>query len=77
VGGGVGVAGLGVGGGGGERNPAELLDGLTRHRLSRPRQGGHEESARGPVANSQDGGLAAWDLVEMDRYRAVWLQAHG
>jgi anaerobic magnesium-protoporphyrin IX monomethyl ester cyclase len=22
-------------------------------------------------------GLAAWDLVDMDRYRAVWLKAHG
>ena len=28
-----------------------------------------------PIA--ADVGLAAWDLVDMDRYRAVWLKAHG
>jgi anaerobic magnesium-protoporphyrin IX monomethyl ester cyclase len=26
---------------------------------------------------AQDAGLAAWDLVDMDRYRAVWIKAHG
>ena len=25
----------------------------------------------------QDAGLAAWDLVDMDRYRAMWQKAHG
>jgi anaerobic magnesium-protoporphyrin IX monomethyl ester cyclase len=25
----------------------------------------------------QAAGLAAWDLVDMDRYRAVWMRAHG
>jgi anaerobic magnesium-protoporphyrin IX monomethyl ester cyclase len=25
----------------------------------------------------QDAGLAAWDLVDMDRYRAMWMKAHG
>jgi anaerobic magnesium-protoporphyrin IX monomethyl ester cyclase len=29
------------------------------------------------VALAQDAGLAAWDLVDMDRYRAVWMKAHG
>jgi anaerobic magnesium-protoporphyrin IX monomethyl ester cyclase len=24
-----------------------------------------------------DAGIAAWDLVDMDRYRAVWMKAHG
>jgi anaerobic magnesium-protoporphyrin IX monomethyl ester cyclase len=24
-----------------------------------------------------DAGLAAWDLVDMDRYRALWMKAHG
>jgi anaerobic magnesium-protoporphyrin IX monomethyl ester cyclase len=28
-----------------------------------------------PIAT--DVGLAAWDLVDMDRYRAMWLKAHG
>src|SRR5450631_3165648 len=29
------------------------------------------------VALAQDAGLAAWDLVDMDRYRSVWMKAHG
>ncbi len=29
------------------------------------------------LALAQDAGLAAWDLVDMDRYRSVWLKAHG
>ncbi len=29
------------------------------------------------VAIATDIGLAAWDLVDMDRYRAMWLKAHG
>jgi anaerobic magnesium-protoporphyrin IX monomethyl ester cyclase len=29
-----------------------------------------------PIA-APDVGLAAWDLVDMDRYRAIWLKAHG
>ena len=29
------------------------------------------------LALAQDAGLAAWDLVDMDRYRAVWTKAHG
>jgi anaerobic magnesium-protoporphyrin IX monomethyl ester cyclase len=28
-------------------------------------------------AIATDVGLAAWDLVDMDRYRAMWLKAHG
>jgi anaerobic magnesium-protoporphyrin IX monomethyl ester cyclase len=28
-----------------------------------------------PIA--ADVGMAAWDLVDMDRYRAIWLKAHG
>jgi anaerobic magnesium-protoporphyrin IX monomethyl ester cyclase len=28
-----------------------------------------------PIAT--DVGIAAWDLVDMDRYRAIWLKAHG
>ena len=36
-------------------------------------------SGRGsrPLPISTDIGLAAWDLVDMERYRAVWLKAHG
>jgi anaerobic magnesium-protoporphyrin IX monomethyl ester cyclase len=41
--------------------------------------GGEVIAARGtkglPLA--QDAGLAAWDLVDMDRYRAMWTKAHG
>jgi anaerobic magnesium-protoporphyrin IX monomethyl ester cyclase len=29
------------------------------------------------LALAQDAGLAAWDLVDMDRYRAMWMKAHG
>ncbi|HWG72386.1 MAG TPA: radical SAM protein [Steroidobacteraceae bacterium] len=29
------------------------------------------------TAIATDVGLAAWDLVDMDRYRATWLKAHG
>jgi anaerobic magnesium-protoporphyrin IX monomethyl ester cyclase len=29
------------------------------------------------MALAKDAGLAAWDLVDMDRYRAVWMKAHG
>ena len=30
-----------------------------------------------PMPIARDAGLAAWDLVDMDRYRAMWLKAHG
>jgi anaerobic magnesium-protoporphyrin IX monomethyl ester cyclase len=29
------------------------------------------------LALAHDTGLAAWDLVDVDRYRAVWMKAHG
>jgi anaerobic magnesium-protoporphyrin IX monomethyl ester cyclase len=29
------------------------------------------------LALAQDAGLAAWDLVDIDRYRAAWMKAHG
>jgi anaerobic magnesium-protoporphyrin IX monomethyl ester cyclase len=29
------------------------------------------------LALAQDAGLAAWDLVDVDRYRTVWMKAHG
>jgi anaerobic magnesium-protoporphyrin IX monomethyl ester cyclase len=29
------------------------------------------------LALAQDAGIAAWDLVDMDRYRSVWMKAHG
>ena len=29
------------------------------------------------LALAQDAGLAAWDLVDMERYRGVWKKAHG
>jgi anaerobic magnesium-protoporphyrin IX monomethyl ester cyclase len=30
-----------------------------------------------PMPPAADAGIAAWDLVDMERYRAVWLKAHG
>jgi anaerobic magnesium-protoporphyrin IX monomethyl ester cyclase len=29
------------------------------------------------LALAQNAGLAAWDLVDIDRYRSVWMKAHG
>jgi anaerobic magnesium-protoporphyrin IX monomethyl ester cyclase len=29
------------------------------------------------LALARDAGLAAWDLVDMDRYRSLWIKAHG
>lgn len=29
------------------------------------------------LALAQDAGIAAWDLVDIERYRSVWLKAHG
>jgi anaerobic magnesium-protoporphyrin IX monomethyl ester cyclase len=29
------------------------------------------------LALAHDAGLAAWDLVDMDRYRSLWIKAHG
>jgi anaerobic magnesium-protoporphyrin IX monomethyl ester cyclase len=29
------------------------------------------------LALAQDAGLTAWDLVDVDRYRSVWMKAHG
>jgi anaerobic magnesium-protoporphyrin IX monomethyl ester cyclase len=54
----------------------ELIDGLF----------GVAAMSRGKVVTASGGrvlpiphydGVAAWDLVDMDRYRAVWLKAHG
>lgn len=33
--------------------------------------------ARGALNGGLDSEIAAWDLVDMDRYRSVWLKAHG
>jgi anaerobic magnesium-protoporphyrin IX monomethyl ester cyclase len=34
-------------------------------------------SGRKGLALAQSAGVAAWDLVDMNRYRAVWMKAHG
>jgi anaerobic magnesium-protoporphyrin IX monomethyl ester cyclase len=53
---------------------AELVHGLTGvASLS----GGKVVSKSGSKTAAADVGLAAWDLVDMDRYRAMWLKAHG
>ena len=36
-----------------------------------------QQRDRGHADSATDDGLAAWDLVDMDRYRAVWMKAHG
>ncbi|MGB6306984.1 MAG: radical SAM protein [Steroidobacteraceae bacterium] len=36
-----------------------------------------DQGGPGALALAREVGLAAWDLVDMDRYRAVWLKAHG
>jgi len=35
------------------------------------------ENGSRPVAIAANAGMAAWELVDMDRYRAMWLKAHG
>jgi anaerobic magnesium-protoporphyrin IX monomethyl ester cyclase len=42
-------------------------------------QGAHGHNAHGlnGAAVAGEVGLAAWELVDMDRYRAMWLKAHG
>ncbi len=37
----------------------------------------HTSSGSKAMPIAADIGLAAWDLVDMDRYRAIWLKAHG
>ena len=37
----------------------------------------HSQSGRNGLAVATEVGLAAWELVDMDRYRAMWLKAHG
>jgi anaerobic magnesium-protoporphyrin IX monomethyl ester cyclase len=59
-----------------DAHPAELLDGLPGIASLDHGKVVTRNGAR-PLPIPQDGGLAAWDLVDMDRYRAVWLQAHG
>jgi anaerobic magnesium-protoporphyrin IX monomethyl ester cyclase len=55
---------------------AELAHGMSGIvRLS----DGRALTQRGPKtpAIAADVGMAAWDLVDMDRYRAMWMKAHG
>jgi anaerobic magnesium-protoporphyrin IX monomethyl ester cyclase len=59
-----------------QASSADLTQGLTGVVSS----GGAELLARGgprSPAISAEVGIAAWDLVDMDRYRAVWRKAHG
>ncbi len=37
----------------------------------------HTQSGHNASIVAADVGLAAWELVDMDRYRAMWLKAHG
>jgi anaerobic magnesium-protoporphyrin IX monomethyl ester cyclase len=55
---------------------AELVRGLSGIASLRA---GKVVKSRGTQASAlaHDAGLAAWDLVEMERYRAVWMKAHG
>jgi anaerobic magnesium-protoporphyrin IX monomethyl ester cyclase len=44
-----------------------------------PHDGGTVPDKRGlrPASLATEVGLAAWDLVDMERYRSTWLKAHG
>jgi anaerobic magnesium-protoporphyrin IX monomethyl ester cyclase len=55
---------------------ADLANGLTGIALL---AGGKvlTQSGQNGLAVAADVGLAAWELVDMDRYRAMWLKAHG
>ena len=37
----------------------------------------HTHNGQNGLAVATDVGLAAWELVDMERYRAMWLKAHG
>jgi anaerobic magnesium-protoporphyrin IX monomethyl ester cyclase len=54
----------------------ELIEGLSGVAVLRE---GEVRTAGGArvLPNAKYDGIAAWDLVDMERYRAVWLQAHG
>jgi anaerobic magnesium-protoporphyrin IX monomethyl ester cyclase len=53
----------------------ELIDGLSG--IAWHSQGKMLTRSGARVLPNPPGGVAAWDLVDMDRYRSIWLQAHG
>ncbi len=63
-----------------DSNPRAPSADLTHGLAGVASLGGAGAPARGgpkAPALAADAGLAAWDLVDMDRYRAVWRKAHG
>jgi anaerobic magnesium-protoporphyrin IX monomethyl ester cyclase len=56
--------------------PEEAVRGLSGINTSSGGKVVHATQPKGPVT-AQDVGLAAWDLVDVERYRAVWRRAHG
>jgi anaerobic magnesium-protoporphyrin IX monomethyl ester cyclase len=63
-----------------DANPQASSADLTHGLAGVTSLGGAEALARGgskASALAADVGVAAWDLVDMDRYRAVWRNAHG
>jgi anaerobic magnesium-protoporphyrin IX monomethyl ester cyclase len=59
-----------------EADNADLVRGMSGIvRLSDGKALTQSGSRTMPIAT--DVGMAAWDLVDMDRYRAMWLKAHG
>jgi anaerobic magnesium-protoporphyrin IX monomethyl ester cyclase len=54
----------------------ELIDGLSGVAWHHQGKMLSKSGAR-VLPNPPDGCVAAWDLVDMDRYRSTWLQAHG
>ncbi len=63
-----------------DSNPQASSADLARGLAGVASLGGAEALAGGVSKASAlipDAGLAAWDLVDMDGYRAVWLKAHG
>ncbi len=55
----------------------ELADGLSGMASLVGGQSTHPRAVITVRPLAADVGLAAWDLVDMDRYRAMWLKAHG
>ena len=56
---------------------AELARGCTASPAALRASGGRVNGARVLPARRDYEGCAAWDLVDMERYRSVWLDAHG
>jgi anaerobic magnesium-protoporphyrin IX monomethyl ester cyclase len=53
------------------------VQGALNHALKSGTNGAVNRAPAGTLNGAMSGEIAAWDLVDMDRYRAVWMKAHG